>query len=51
MTAPVEAGLVRLVENRIFITRMGEEFLANHDKVLDIVGRAKDDHTLLAASL
>ncbi len=51
LTAAVEEALVRLVENRLFITHMGEEFLVNHDKVLAIVGRAKDDHTLLAASL
>ena len=51
LTAAVEEALVRLVENRLFITHMGKEFLVNHDKVLAIVGSAKDDHTLLAASL
>ncbi len=41
----IEAGLVRMVSKRLFVTRKGEEFLESYDRVANLVERQSSEDT------
>ena len=50
MHTVLQAGLIKITMRRLFLTRIGEEFLESYDKVLNLASRAKPDDLAILTS-
>ena len=45
LDAALQGGLITMSSRRLFLTRIGAEFLESYDKVLNLVDRVKSEET------